>query len=313
MTELKNIPCNVITGFLGSGKTTAILHLLSQKPADERWAVLVNEFGQMGIDGDVIASQHAYVKEIPGGCMCCSAGVPVQVALNALLKQARPHRLLIEPTGIGHPRQIIKQLSSAPFDEVLDMRACITLLDPRHLQNSRYTDNDLFNDQIAIADVLVANKTDLCDPHDQQTFIKLAEQGQHPKMASGWVQQGQLDFQWLDVSHQVQTASNITNTRFQKIVQSSSSLPAYQSLNWVFTADKLFDYVAIMACITELKLARVKALLKTDQGDVYINSVAASSSVMKMDTLADSRIEIIHNKSLSKEPLTRQFQACIMS
>ena len=310
MAELKDIPCNVITGFLGSGKTTAILHLLSQKPAGERWAVLVNEFGQMGIDGDVIASQHGYVKEIPGGCMCCSAGVPMQVALNSLLKESKPQRLLIEPTGIGHPRQIIKQLSSPPFDSLLDMRACITLLDPRHLQNSRYTENDLFNDQIAIADVLVANKTDVSSAEDQQAFIELAERGSHPKIASGWVQQGQLNLQWLDLAHQNHTdTQQQTKPNFQ--IGKSAAPNTYQSLSWVFKADKVFDYAAIMSCIASLKVERLKALLKTDRGDVYINSVAGSSSVMKIAALNDSRIEVIHTSLADKEQLTQQFQSCI--
>ena len=130
-TKLKHIPTNIITGFLGVGKTTAILHLLEQKPKDENWAVLVNEFGKIGIDGQIIQNQGAAVKEIPGGCMCCAAGVNMKVGLNALVKEARPDRLLIEPTGIGHPQQILKILSEPPYNELLDMRACISLVDPR--------------------------------------------------------------------------------------------------------------------------------------------------------------------------------------
>jgi len=60
---------NLITGFLGSGKTTSILHLLANKPANEKWAVLVNEFGEVGIDGALLAESGALLKEIPGGCM----------------------------------------------------------------------------------------------------------------------------------------------------------------------------------------------------------------------------------------------------
>lgn len=78
---------NLITGFLGSGKTTSILHLLAQKPADEKWAVLVNEFGEVGIDGALLADSGALLKEIPGGCMCCVNGLPMQVGLNTLLRR----------------------------------------------------------------------------------------------------------------------------------------------------------------------------------------------------------------------------------
>ena len=94
---------NLITGFLGSGKTTTLLHLLAHKPANEKWAILVNEFGEVGIDGALLANRGAALKEIPGGCMCCVNGLPLQVGLNMLLKQTKPDRLIIEPTGLGHP------------------------------------------------------------------------------------------------------------------------------------------------------------------------------------------------------------------
>mgnify|MGYP000369939792 CR=1 FL=1 len=172
---IQHIPTNVITGFLGVGKTTAILHLLKHKPATERWAVLVNEFGKIGIDGLILQQDGVSIKEIPGGCMCCAAGVSVQVGINTLLANARPDRLLIEPTGIGHPKQIIKQLSLPPFDKVLDMRACITLIDPRHLQESRYYENEYYKEQLEIADVLVANKIDQCDDTDRTAFERLLD------------------------------------------------------------------------------------------------------------------------------------------
>ncbi|WP_099832140.1 CobW family GTP-binding protein [Salmonella enterica] len=98
---------NLITGFLGSGKTTSILHLLAHKDPAEKWAVLVNEFGEVGIDGALLADSGALLKEIPGGCMCCVNGLPMQVGLNTLLRQGKPDRLLIEPTGLGHPKQIL--------------------------------------------------------------------------------------------------------------------------------------------------------------------------------------------------------------
>ncbi|WP_353934880.1 CobW family GTP-binding protein, partial [Acinetobacter indicus] len=81
---------NLITGFLGSGKTTSILHLLANKDPAEKWAVLVNEFGEVGIDGALLSDSGAMIKEIPGGCMCCVNGLPMQVGLNTLLRQGKP-------------------------------------------------------------------------------------------------------------------------------------------------------------------------------------------------------------------------------
>ena len=73
---IRAVSTNIITGFLGVGKTSAILHLLQHKPETERWAILVNEFGVIGIDGALIEGQSGeapglYIREVPGGCMCC--------------------------------------------------------------------------------------------------------------------------------------------------------------------------------------------------------------------------------------------------
>ena len=89
---IQSVPTNVITGFLGVGKTTAILHLLANKPADERWAVLVNEFGEIGVDGALMEQQDegVFISEVPGGCMCCTSGLPMQIALNMLLTRSNP-------------------------------------------------------------------------------------------------------------------------------------------------------------------------------------------------------------------------------
>ena len=104
--SITQVPTNIITGFLGVGKTTVIQKLLSQKPVEERWAVLVNEFGEVGIDSNLFSrakgqNNSVTISQVPGGCMCCTNGLPMQMALNLLLKESKPHRLLIEPTGLG--------------------------------------------------------------------------------------------------------------------------------------------------------------------------------------------------------------------
>ena len=131
--KIQSVPTNIITGFLGVGKTSAILHLLKSKPDSERWAVLVNEFGEIGVDGSLFEGQHneegnVFIREVPGGCMCCAAGLPMQIALNQLLTRAKPDRLLIEPTGLGHPIEVIEVLTSDYNLEALSIEKTITLV-----------------------------------------------------------------------------------------------------------------------------------------------------------------------------------------
>ena len=132
---LKQIPTNIITGFLGAGKTTAIRHLLAHKPPQQRWALLINEFGEVGIDAALLnqsgETNNIFVREVPGGCLCCTNQLNLQIALNLLLSRARPQRLLIEPTGLGHPRELLELLSGEYYREVLSLHATLTLVDAR--------------------------------------------------------------------------------------------------------------------------------------------------------------------------------------
>ena len=158
------VKTNIITGFLGAGKSTNILNVLSQKPEKERWALLVNEFGEVGIDGTMLSqsgSPDIFVREVPGGCTCCSSGIPLHMALNMLLARAKPDRLIIEPSGLGHPRELIEALTDQHYSSLLSLGATITLIDARKISDSSYTKHPIFKQQVDVADVVFASKSDL--------------------------------------------------------------------------------------------------------------------------------------------------------
>ncbi|MGE8322531.1 MAG: CobW family GTP-binding protein, partial [Pseudomonas sp.] len=128
---LQNIPTHVIAGPLGAGKTTLIGHLLAQRPANERWAVLINEFGLVGLDAALLSRDEdgIAIGEVAGGCLCCVNGMPFQVGLGRLLRQSRPDRLFIEPSGLGHPLQLLAQLQQAPWAGVLTIQPLLMVVD----------------------------------------------------------------------------------------------------------------------------------------------------------------------------------------
>ena len=200
---IKNIPTNIISGFLGVGKTTAILQLLKQKKDNQRWAVLVNEFGEIGVDGSLFkgkigGNQDVFIKEVPGGCMCCSAGLPMQAALSLLLAKAQPHRLLIEPTGLGHPIEVLGVLSEDHYHEILSIQKIVTLVDARKLKDIQYIKDETFNQQISIADILIGNKKDLYKEEDKANLLAYAKQNGSPHAKVLFAEKGTFSHKLLE-------------------------------------------------------------------------------------------------------------------
>jgi G3E family GTPase len=176
----QNIPCTLVTGFLGAGKTTVINQLLATKPNDERWALLINEFGRIGIDGALLASsqdndfeqKNIAIREVSGGCICCTSQLPLQIAISRLLSDHHPQRLLIEPTGLAHPRELILQLSAPHWQTALKMQAVITVLSGVQWQQVKYRDHDGFQAHVRDADVLVINRYAQLDTREKQSLVE---------------------------------------------------------------------------------------------------------------------------------------------
>ena len=162
----KRIPTNVVTGFLGVGKTTAIRHLLKSKPVDEQWAVLVNEFGEVGIDGALLQANDDMVTQVAGGCTCCKVQSLSRVALQHLIDEHKPDRLIIEPTGLAMPKQIMEMLGTEEFLAQLEVQAMVCLVDPYFFKDESFLNMEACADQIAMADVVIATKADIADEED---------------------------------------------------------------------------------------------------------------------------------------------------
>ncbi len=335
MSKLNSIPTNVITGFLGVGKTTAILHLLKEKPKHERWAVLVNEFGEVGIDGSLMSGQEAeeqgvFIREVPGGCMCCAAGLPMQIALNMLLARAKPDRLLIEPTGLGHPKEVLATLSAPHYQEVLDLKATITLVDARKIHDKRYTDHLTFNQQLAIADVIVANKSDQYQSGDFPALLEFLNSSVSIDNTSIFqVSQGELPLEWLIGSagyrddehshhHRADDSDSMSILQTPELpetgyVSIDNEGEGFHSRGWIFRSSWIFDADKINTLLLDVDAERIKGVFITNNGAVTFNKADNLLSQVSIATADDSRIECITRDQKSLETLEAALMECVIS
>ena len=317
MTETANkieaVPTNIITGFLGVGKTSAILHLLKSKPDNERWAVLVNEFGEIGVDGSLFQGQHSedgniFIREVPGGCMCCAAGLPMQIALNQLLARAKPDRLLIEPTGLGHPIEVLEVLTAEYYFNVLSIEKIITLVDARNLADPRYTEHATFNQQIAIADVVVGNKQDLYQPQDRVQLEHYAKSKSQSDVEVIFTEQGRLSLTTLEGATHASAGFHHHHHHSKGAEQDSlvnAPLPesgylkavnqgeGFHSIGWRFDSRKIFNRQALFLFLSGVVAERVKAVFITESGIFGYNLTPDALTEIELDDCFESRIDII--------------------
>lgn len=165
-TPVAPIPVTVLTGYLGAGKTTLLNRILSE-PHGKRYAVIVNEFGEIGIDNDLIVESDEEIYEMNNGCVCCTVrGDLVRVVEGLMRRPGRFDAIVVETTGLADPAPVAQTFFMD--DDVrakTELDAVVALVDAKHLP-LRLKDSREAEDQIAFADVVLLNKTDLVTPEE---------------------------------------------------------------------------------------------------------------------------------------------------
>ena len=187
--QLMRVPCTIVTGFLGAGKTTLIRHVLANSQG-RRLAVIVNEFGDVGIDGEILkgcgdaACPEDNIVELANGCLCCTVADEFVPALDAILAKDSVDHIVIETSGLALPKPLVQAFHWPAIKNRVTVDGVVVVVDGAALANGRVaTDLDalkrqraadsalthddpveeVFEDQIACADLVVLNKRDLLD------------------------------------------------------------------------------------------------------------------------------------------------------
>lgn len=155
---------NLVFGFLGSGKTTLARHLLAERAPDVKTAVIVNEFGEVGIDGDILRGENVDVVELNSGCLCCTLRGSLMLAVEELRDKAGVERVIVEATGVAQPAELLDTLADSSLEKGLDVGPLVTVVDVFKFPKLVSMLGDFYVDQIENADIVLLNKIDLVTP-----------------------------------------------------------------------------------------------------------------------------------------------------
>lgn len=195
------VSITVISGFLGSGKTTLIRRLVSDPSIGPRLAVLVNDVGELGLDPSLIRSAGEVpllrVTELVSGCICCSLAGDFVAALAALSRgeglARRPEHILVEPSGLARASEVSFSINAIGFEQPVRADVVVTLVDAWNARRAHTEDPDLFEDQVRTADLLLLNKRDLFpDELDQQALVAWLRPFA-PRASLIWCEHGDID------------------------------------------------------------------------------------------------------------------------
>lgn len=323
MTMLQNIPTHVIAGPLGAGKTSLIRHLMAHRPATERWAVLINEFGQIGLDAALLstADDGIAMGEVAGGCLCCVNGAPFQVGLGRLLRKSRPDRLFIEPSGLGHPAQLLAQLRQPPWQGVLDVQPLVMVLDAQMLAGGQPL-ADSQQAALVEAGLLVLNKAEAVDS-EKRVWIT----SRLPTVPCYWTEQGRLPLdELLKQSTAIVDKPAVDNSALPDgtvplgALWTSPSEPIclhHQStdgwsIGWRWHPSQLLDAQRIEGFLAGLVWRRAKLVIHSPEGWQSANALEGKPLVWQSSHWRrDSRIELIFAQPQDAEALQQGMAACL--
>jgi G3E family GTPase len=283
--------------------------------------VLINEFGLVGLDAALLtsAADGIALGEVAGGCLCCVNGVPFQVGLSRLLRKARPDRLLIEPSGLGHPLELLRQLREPPWAGVLAVQDPVLVLDAAALALGAGLP-DSQQATLGSAGLLLLNKAETLDDG-----AKARIQAQLPTRPLLWTTQAALPLNQLPgfaaraeagtgldelPSSAAAALPQIWRTPAEPICQVQAQ-PEGWSIGWRWHPSQRFELMRVQQWLQALPWRRAKLVLQTNAGWLSANALDGQPlHWQNSEWRKDSRLELIFAEAQEVEALARGMAAC---
>ena len=164
---------DIISGFLGAGKTTLIKRLLADALKGEQVVLIENEFGEIGIDGGFLKEAGIQIREMNSGCICCSLVGDFGASLKEVISKYHPDRILIEPSGVGKLSDVIKAVQGVEEETGLVLNSYTTVVDAKKCKMYMRNFGEFFNNQVEYAGAIIMSRTDIVDEAKAQASLEL--------------------------------------------------------------------------------------------------------------------------------------------
>ena len=297
------VAVHVLSGFLGVGKTTAVKDLLARRAGRERIAVVVNEFGTLGVDGALLSDcASCILREVPGGCVCCTAMADLEASLEEVCDLVAPTRFVLEPTGLARPSELVDLLRGPRWAHRFDVRPVITLLDPQQDVRRACEESALFRDQVETADILVLNRCDLASEEEILRVEEWAGALAPPKLRIVRVAHGVIPDEIWDLERETPAGgpplleADTTHTHLQR-----NSLEGYVGRGVARPPERIFDADRLLAAFEALRaggttrgaVARAKGIFHTTAGWRVHEIAGGRLTTEPTSWRRDSRVDVI--------------------
>lgn len=293
-------PVHVISGFLGAGKTTTIRAWMAAHQGRERAAVIVNDFGEAGVDAALLEEGVA-ITNIPGGCVCCTAPAGLARAVAAILDEVRPDRLFIEPSGLARPQDVVDMLSRGGLKERVALGPTVVVVNPAAPGPA-----DLSHVLLEAADVLVLNYVDQADAAAIAAVrarvaalwpgparVLETSFGALPEDALGWPEGA---------------GPAVRYTR----VHDAPSTEGFRARSWVFPPETRFSWDRLRPVLRAPGIARFKGLFTGDVGWFRVDVAGGQVHFAATAWRRDNRADLIVDASADLDAIAAGIEAAIV-
>ena len=305
------LPVTIVTGFLGSGKTTLLNHIL-QNNWDSKIAVLVNEFGDINLDSQLLVSYDDDLVELSNGCICCTINRGLVEAVRRILARSEVERLIIETTGVADPLPIISTFVGSDFRDFTRLDSVVTVVDAETF-TSEYFDSDAAFKQINYADIILLNKIDLVDrPRLTALESYLASTKKNPRILQ--TKYGQIPLPLiLDVD------PTIADREREQSDRHSHHLAADDFVSMSFQSDRPFDVYKFHKFLNEqlpAEVFRAKGIIWYGGSKLrHVFQLCGRRYDLKSDNWSTSPSNqlVFIGRNLDTEKLHQQLSECLLT